>query len=303
MHPAIKLRHVRTFLAIAAEGNLSAVARAQGLTQPALSRTLAELETLLGKPLFQRQGRRLTLTEAGTAFRRHAAEAVHLLEAAAAAVHPGTAPRKLRLGVLPTAARRLFPALALEFRAARPETVLTMITGAHDYLLGLLRGGGIDLMIGRMPAAADIAGLSFTHLYDEEVVIALRAGHPMASADPVQLLTRLPMILPPEGAIIRRAVDDWIALQGHGKLRPAFETVSPEIGRSLVLASDAAWLISGGVIRPEVMRAEMIARPLGAGFLSGPVGITRREDDTAGPAATLILRLARDLVPNGRKDW
>lgn len=296
MHQGIKLRHVRTFLAIAAEGNLSAVARAQGLTQPALSRTLAELETLLGKPLFQRQGRRLVLTEAGIAFRRHAAEALHLLEAAAAAVHPAAGQAGVRLGVLPTAARRLFPALALEFRAARPETMLTMMTGAHEYLLRLLREGRIDLMIGRMPAAADIAGLSFTHLYDEEVVIALRAGHPMAGSDPVQLLARLPVILPPEGAIIRRAVDDWIALQGLGKLRPAYETVAPEIGRGLVLSSDAVWLISGGVICPEVARGEMIAQPLGAGFLSGPVGITRRDDAKASIAADLILRLARALL-------
>ena len=132
MHPAIKLRHVRTFLAIAAEGNLSAVARAQRLTQPALSRTLAELETLLGKPLFLRQGRRLILTEAGNAFRRNAAEAVQLLEVAVAAVHPDTAPTSLRIGVLPTAARRLFPALALDFRAARPATLLSIITGAHE---------------------------------------------------------------------------------------------------------------------------------------------------------------------------
>ena len=55
MHPGVKLRHIRAFLDIAAEGGLSAVARAQGITQPALSRTLAELETLLGQPMFLRR--------------------------------------------------------------------------------------------------------------------------------------------------------------------------------------------------------------------------------------------------------
>ena len=81
MHPAIKLRHIRAFLDIAADGNLSAVARAQGITQPALSRTLAELEALLDQPLFLRQGRRMVLTEAGTVFRRHALAGVQALAA------------------------------------------------------------------------------------------------------------------------------------------------------------------------------------------------------------------------------
>ena len=59
MHPAIKLRHLRAFLDIAAEENLSAVARRHGISQPALSRTLSELEDLLGTALFERAGRRL----------------------------------------------------------------------------------------------------------------------------------------------------------------------------------------------------------------------------------------------------
>ena len=79
MHPGIKLRHIRVFLDIAARGNLSAAARAQGITQPALSRTLAELETLLDAQLFRRERRRLILTEAG---RRRLADALPLWRAA-----------------------------------------------------------------------------------------------------------------------------------------------------------------------------------------------------------------------------
>ena len=62
MHPGVKLRHIRAFLDIAAEGGLSAVARAQGITQPALSRTIARLEAALGGALFERDpsGSRLT---------------------------------------------------------------------------------------------------------------------------------------------------------------------------------------------------------------------------------------------------
>ncbi len=112
MHPAIKLRHIRLFLEVAAGYTLSAVARRQGITQPALSRTLGELETLLGRPLFIRQGRRLVLTEAGLAFRRHAAQGIEALEAASRALQPGALGGRLVLGVLPTVAARLMPRAA-----------------------------------------------------------------------------------------------------------------------------------------------------------------------------------------------
>jgi len=68
MHPGIKLRHIRAFLDIAADGSLSAVARRQGISQPALSRTLAELEDLLAVALFRREKRRLGLTGEGAGF-------------------------------------------------------------------------------------------------------------------------------------------------------------------------------------------------------------------------------------------
>jgi LysR family pca operon transcriptional activator len=187
MHPAIKLRHIRAFLDIAAEGGLSAVARAQGISQPALSRTLAELEALLGEALFDRQGRRLVLTEAGVLFRRHAGAALAQLDAGAAALRPG-AGGTLRVGVLPTVATRFLPELALRFRALRPEIGLAIETGPHFHLMRLLREGAVDLVLGRLPGAAEIAGLSFDHLYEDEVILAARAGHPLAGRPAAQAL-------------------------------------------------------------------------------------------------------------------
>ena len=86
----------------------------------------------------------------------------------------------IRVGILPTAATRLFPRVALRFRERHPETLLKIETGPHSYLLRLLRDGEIDLMIGRMPVAGEMAGLAFEHLYEEEIVLVARAGHPMA---------------------------------------------------------------------------------------------------------------------------
>lgn len=298
MHTAIKLRHIRAFLDIAAEGSLSSVARRHGISQPALSRTLAEMEDLLATPLFRRERRRLVLTEAGAVFRRHASLGLQALEAGAAALRPGGSGDSIRVGILPTAATRLFPRVALRFRETHPETLLKVETGPHSYLLRLLRDGEIDLMIGRMPVAGEMTGLAFEHLYEEEIVLVARARHPMASHPLPSLLQAVPLILPPEGALIRRAVNDYLASLGLPALRPAFETVALAVGRGILAGSDAVWFISRGVVAEELDRGEMIVLPTGARFLSGSVGITRRQAGPAVQGLDQLIQLCHDNTPH-----
>lgn len=294
MHPAIKLRHIRAFLDIATEGGLTAVARAQGITQPALSRTLAELEDLLGQPLFLRQKRRLVLTEGGKIFRRQATLALEALEAGAAALRPGTS-GTLRVGVLPTAATRIVPAVALRFRDLRPEILLKVETGPHHHLIRLLREGGLDLIIGRLPDVSEMPGLSFEHLYEEDVVLVGRVGHPLADRPVVEAVSQSQLILPPETALIRRPVNDYLASLDLIGATPAIETVSLAVGRGICLASDALWFISRGVIAEELDRGMLMEFRLDARFMSGAVGITRRQSASASGLVT-FEEVSRDIV-------
>lgn len=275
MNPAIKLRHIRCFLAVVTQSNVTQAAGKLGLTQPALSRSLAELETLLGRPLFLRIGRRLHLTEAGHLFHRYASLATQTLDAGARAIAPQHQ-TTLRIGVLPTAATRLFPTIALRFRALAPDTILNVESGPHLYLMRLLREGALDLVIGRMPQGQDMADLSFTHLYEESIVLVGRANHPLAGRTIKDVLAKAPLILPPKDAIIRVAVDDYLTSLGLAGLDPAFTSVSHAFGRGVVLRSDAVWFISRGVVLEDIERGDMAAFAVGDRYLNGAVGITRR---------------------------
>ena len=294
IHPGIKLRHIRTFLDIASDGTLSSVARRQGISQPALSRTLAELEDLLAASLFRREKRRLVLTAEGALFRHHATIGLQSLESAVAALHPAAAGGSIRVGILPTAAARLFPRVAVRFRDLRPETTIKIETGPHGFLLSLLRDGKIDLMIGRMPDSAEMAGLSFAHLYEEDVVLVARADHPMIARPVAELLASVPVILPTEGAVIRRTVDNYLEVLGHSRLRPAVETLALAVGRGMLAASDSVWFISRGVVAEELRRGEMVEVPTGVRFLSGSVGITQRQAAPVNAGAALLQRLCAE---------
>jgi LysR family transcriptional regulator, pca operon transcriptional activator len=294
MHPAIKLRHIRLFLQIADKGGLTAAGLALGLSQPAVSKSLAELEDLLGAALFQRLGRRLILTTAGEAFRHHAREAVATLDAGAQVVRgEGLRPR-VAVGLLPTVSTRFFPAVVARFLQDRPAVTLSIETGSHPFLLQKLRARQMDLMIGRMPNAAEMAGVEFEYLYEEPIIAVVKADHPAARQPIARILRDYPIILPTRESIIRKNVDEYLAALGLAGLQPAVETSTLALGRGLLLASDAIWFISKGVVENEVDAGQLVPIALGATFLSGAVGMTTITGATLpGPVATL-MRLCRE---------
>jgi LysR family transcriptional regulator, pca operon transcriptional activator len=296
MHPAIKLRHIRLFLQVADSGGLTAAGAVLGLSQPAVSKSLAELETLLGVTLFTRMGRRLVLTTAGEAFRRHAKEAVASLDAGAQAISGQGGRHRISVGLLPTVSTRFFPAVVGRFLQDPLAVTLSIETGSHPFLLQKLRARQMDMMIGRMPDAAEMAGLEFEYLYEEPIIAVVQAGHPAARAPIAQILRQFPVILPTRESIIRKNVDEYLAALGLAGLEPAVETSTLALGRGLLLASDAIWFISKGVVENEVEAGQLVQIPLGATFLSGAVGMTTIRGVTLPVAIAVLMRMCREAA-------
>lgn len=296
MHPGVKLRQIRVFLQIAEKGGLTAAAGVLGLSQPAVSKSLAELEDLLGALLFQRLGRRMVLTPEGESFRRHAREAVASLDAGAQVVRGQGLRRRVSVGLLPTVSTRFFPSVVGRFLQGKPAVTLSIETGSHPFLLQKLRARQMDLMIGRMPNAAEMAGVAFEYLYEEPIIAVVRAGHPAARAEIGWILRNCPVILPTRDAIIRKNVDEYLGALGLAGLEAAVETSTLALGRGLLLASDAVWFISRGVVETEVEAGVLATVALGATFLSGAVGMTTVVGAEVPGAVAVLMRLCRDAV-------
>ncbi|MCX7644774.1 MAG: pca operon transcription factor PcaQ [Rhodobacteraceae bacterium] len=305
LDPRLRLRHIACFLEIAQSGSVVAAADALAVTQPAVSKTLRELEEILGQRLFDRAGRRLRLNAAGMLFQQAAGAALAELTRAQNAV------RRVRLdtvriaaGVLPTAATDLMPRAAIAFREAHPNCVLRVSTGPNWLLLSQLREGSLDLVVGRMAEADRMAGLSFRQLYQEEVVAVVRPGHPLLAGggDP-RRLQDFPLILPPRGAVIAATVRSWLVSIGLPAEAAAWESVSLAFGRGVVQGSDAVWFISRGVVAEELRRGALVALRLHAPMQAGPLGVSRRAG--APPSAEVdalvatLERVARELAPAG----
>ena len=276
----IRLRHIRCFSETARLGSLSAAAQTLSVSQPAASKTIRELEEVLGVDLFDRSNRRLTLTQAGRIFQQHCGTALRELSRAQSLVQQGPKQTlRLSIGALPSASTQLLPDAALAFREQSPDCQLRVSTGPNWLLMSQLREGSLDMVVGRMGSAKVMEGLTFHPLYSERICVVTRPGHPIGQSDAPQAeIANYPLMLPPGGAVISPTVRQFLSGIGITAAAPAYESVALAFGRSVVSQSDTIWFISHGVVQDELRKGELVEVPIASDLLGGPVGISLRED-------------------------
>ena len=294
----LKLRHIQCFLEAAQQPHLATVAQRLNLTQAAVSKTLTELEAIVGEPLLVRARAGVRLTEAGEQFLQHAqagwASLKKGLDTLQLSRHLARQV-ELRVGMLPSVAARFMPAAVQQFLAAPHVPVnLSLSTGYNTDLIGQLHGGQIDLAIARIGSAADMRELEFVPLYREPLVLVVRAGHPLLSAAPserMRQIARFPFLLPPPRTRIRPIVERAMVELGIAPPRNVIETVSNTFGRSFLPRSDAVWIISMGVVEDflQIDSLRLLAPPLE--HTRDPVGLIRRTDQEVDPVARELSRI------------
>lgn len=178
----VELRHLRAFAAIGNERTITGAAAVLHVSQPALSRTLEQLESRLGTRLVERTTRSLALTEAGARLLAHANRILTQVDDALAEVKAG--PRALRVGFAWAALGRHTVPLLRGWRDARPDAELRVFR--PDDPEGALRRGELDVAFVRSPATPD-RDLASADLYLEPRVAAVSEDHPFAQAPAVRL--------------------------------------------------------------------------------------------------------------------
>ena len=296
--PRIKLRHLTCFLEVARLKSVVNAADALNISQPAASKTIQELEDILGAPLFDRSRRNLFLTPFGEVFYRYAGTSLAALRQGIDAVSGTHHASIVKVGALPTVSARILPRAVEAFTAQGQSTHARIITGPNGYLLSLLRTGDVDLVIGRMADPEAMLGFSFEHLYSERVVMVVRPGHPLLRerAFNLGMIEAYQTLTPTPDSVIRRLVDRMLLANGVTHLRDEVETVSNAFGRSYVRQTDAVWLISEGAVAEDVADGQLALLPVDTAETTGPVGLTTRTDTTLDLAALAFIQAVRDVA-------
>lgn len=271
----LKLRHLRLLIALANLRSVSRAAAYLNVTQSAVSKTLALLEQGVGAPLFRRLGRGMEPTEQGECLLRHAREMLGHLSAARDQLRDLQQGRitRVAIGVLPAGLVQLIPHFLVRLHERSPEVVVTVREGTMGALLQALSAGDLDLAVGVLP---DALGSEFACevLYEDVVVAVARPGHPLLGQGAVSgaRLASYPVVLPPEGTILRAPIDSFFARHG---VAPAWrvESVSNALNVGLLQLSDAIGLLSAESARHLVAQGVLAVVPASISELTVRVGM------------------------------
>lgn len=296
----IKLRHLICFLEVVRLGSVTHAATSLNLTQPAISKTIHELDAILGVALFDRSGRSLVLSGFGEMFQRYAGASITALKQgirSMASVQAGQA-SAFCIGALPTVSARVLPAAAARFSAQLPLLKPRIITGPNTYLLAQLRLGEVDLVIGRMAEPEAMRGFAFEHLYTEGLALVVRPDHPLLGAARFDLasIARYQLLMPTSGSIIRPTAERFLITHALGPFEREIETISDSFARAYVRVSDAVWIISEGVVDEDIRHGFLARLPADTSATLGPVGLTTRTDTQMSLPAELFAQSVRAVV-------
>ncbi|HEX6240968.1 MAG TPA: LysR substrate-binding domain-containing protein [Polyangiales bacterium] len=249
------LQKLRVFAAVAREGNVTRAAKRLSLSQPALSKQLAELEEGLAATLFDRLPRGMRLTAAGDVLLRHA-ERIFAAESAAEseiAALTGLRAGKLAIGASTTIGSYLIPVVFGAFRRAHPDVRLELEIANTAAIQGMVSDGRIDVGLTEGSVPGEQFAVEVVH-YDEMVAVA-PASHRWVQGKKRRLslvdLASEPFLCRERGSGSREVIEAALAERGLG-IEPAMALGSTEAIKNAVAAGLGLAILSRLTVELEV---------------------------------------------------
>ncbi len=297
----MKLNQLRDFIAVAESGSLRGGSRALGLAQPAMTRSIQQLERQLGALLFERRKRGMVLTQTGELFLRRARSVVAELHRARDEVqqfHGGVEGTVvICLSTVPHVA--LLPGALSAFRLRFPQVRLDVIESAvYVDVESKLRDGSIDFFIGIVGTKPPAAGLVAETLFENSRAVLARIGHPLSKAK------TLADLVDAEWVSAGAASEPELAtiFQRHGLAAPRFGAMGTSALSLLVLIaySDMIALLPRDWISFPPVAALLQKIEIKESIPAPPVMLIRRADMPLTPAAEYLCDLFKAGVPRLR---
>lgn len=288
----MELRDLRYFETIAELQHLGRAATRLHRTQPALTSSIRRLEADCGTALFERSGRGIRLTEAGKVLLKWAqrmrfdvADAKRELQSIGAGLKG-----HVRIGIVPTAAQFLLPAVARRLLQEAPEVTLRTVVGLIDTLKPLLRAGELDLMVGT--ESADEPGWISKRLAEDMIVVAASDRHPVFQAKPtLRDLSAFAWALQPPGAPTRDWLDHTFDRHRLPRPRVQVETTMLLMLPTLIVQTGLLSFISRHHLQGRGRIPGLREVPVKAASMRRRLVVTYRDKGFLSPPAHRLLEL------------
>ncbi len=296
----MEIAQLRALVTIAQVGSFTKAAAALHLTQPALSQQIRALEADLAEQLFERRGRRVTITAAGQIVRQHAEQLfLHLEQMQAALVALNTLTSgKLQIGTSDTVALYLLPAVVQTFRQRYPQVAIHLTNRPSSEVVDLLRAGTIDFGIVTLPVFEP--GLESEVLCERREVAVCSPHHPLAAQAEVTLaeLADHQLLLLEQGTTSRSLLDLLFLQTGRAPQITALGSI--EVLKRYAEIDLGVAIVPAMAVGQEVRegRLHLLHLPW---MPARVMGIVRRRhrQPTAAESAFLAILQGADLLQSG----
>jgi LysR family transcriptional regulator, pca operon transcriptional activator len=295
----LRLPHLRAVDAIERHRSLLKASVGLGITQPALTKAVHELEDILQVRLFDRHPRGVRPTEAGRvlveAARRILAELRRLDEELDRLSSAGGG--TVALGALPVTAAGVLPGALTRLTAAHPDIRVRVREGRTEELLPLLAAGELDAIVGRLYEPAVPDGFRREPLWTEPVSVLARADHPIfaAGAVTVEELRRYDLVLPTVTQRVGQEIERLLSLLG---LEPSGSLRSSSHGfiREMLHGTDLLSVMPRLMMVGDLLRGTLRVVPLPIPAPDRPAGLILPRDRPLPAAGRALAECLRAYV-------
>jgi LysR family transcriptional regulator of abg operon len=292
-------RQLQLFLATAERLNLSHAAEAMNITQPGLSKSMHRLQKELGTKLYHRRGRGIELTESGRALLRHVKLIETQLSDARCEV-TGIAGGKLghaRIGAGPSWLSRHLPESIARVMQQNPNIRFTVDTGFPDRLIGRLRMGELDVVVGALPDNRIDPDLRFMRLSSDVIRVVGRKEHPLARKRDRSLVDYAAQrwILPGRQELVRQRLQRVFMLANLAEPLPAVETDSLSLMLATLRMTDCLALTTTQILSQAEAQG-IVALDHEHLQFAREAGIVSRRHADLSPAVKLMLAQVRKIA-------
>jgi DNA-binding transcriptional LysR family regulator len=294
----MEIRQLKYFLDVVRLGGVGAAAKANFVTQPAVTLQIQKLEAEVGEKLLDRRGRTVSPTQAGSLLAHHAEEVIGRLEALYSAVTglKGLERGNLRMGNIDAASVYVLPGIYRSFHRKYPGVKIEIIVGDTARLLEALRAGEVELASAVLPI--DTSEFDTIPIYRDEMVLVAHPKHVLARRKNVTLddVVEAGLIAYPPRSVTRRQIER-VFVEHDLVLNATMEIASPEAIKRLTQAGLGASVLPSPVVAPEIRRGALQAIRIRSVRFQRTIGMVLRGEDSLSPPARVFLDMVKKKFP------
>ncbi len=298
------MSELRSLLAIKSSGNLTRAAFELGISQPALSQQLRDVEDKLGIALFVRHRRGLDATPAGEVMLRLAAALgvdLHIAaEELALAAQEKVLP--VRVGSMAVTSAGLLAVAMGRFAMQSANTSVVVIEGSRETLLEHLRHRRIDLFVGRLPEDSSASDLDSDILLLDSGVVIASARHPLVRRTHLRMEQLHPYgwIMPAEDTSFYKQIAQSMRAAGLSMPLARIQSYSMLAIPAVVATSELLGFLPASMFACGALSAGLHQLPVEFDWMASPVGVLTRRDLESSDSLTILIQILKSVAASAR---